>query len=181
MRGSYLKTIILFGITGGYVADEIKRILSYYGIATVCGTSINLANTNPNFLVMEYSTRVNVKGGNGIVVLIGQITKNSVLDVPYNYKGIVYSSDKGALELLRDNNITAITCGMSSHDTLILSSIGERTASVCVQRKIITLSGKTIEAGEYPIRLKNKITDYALLAAFGILLMCDIEPLDIEY
>lgn len=176
-----MNNIVLFGITGGYVADEIKRILSYYGVAAVCGTSVDVRASNPKFLSLEYSTRVNLKGGKGAVVLIGEISENSILEIPDNYKGIVYSGDNGALNLLQKNNITTITCGMSNKDTLILSSIGERTASVCVQRKIITLNGKIIEVGEYPVRLKNKITDYALLAAFGILLLCDIEPLDIEY
>lgn len=176
-----MNNVVLFGITGGYVADEIKRILSYYGIVAVCGTSVDVTSGKPNFLVLEFSTRINLKGGKGVVVLIGQISENSILETPDNYIGIVYSSDGAALNLLQKNNITTITCGMSSLDTLILSSIGERTASVCVQRKIITLSGRIIEPSEYPLHLKNKITDYALLAAFGILLLCDIEPLDIEY
>lgn len=176
-----MNNIILFGITGGYVADEIKRILGYYGIVSVCGSSVDVMSSNPNFLTFEYSKTASIKGGKGVVVLIGEISSNSVLEIPENYKGIVYSKDEQALKLLQKNNITTITCGMSNRDTLILSSIGERTASVCVQRKIITLSGRVIEAGEYLVHLKNKITDYAILAAFGILLLCDIEPLDIEY
>lgn len=176
-----MNNVILFGITGGYVADEIKRILSYYGVVSVCGTSVDVLSSNPNFLLLEYSNKINLKGGTGIAVLIGDISENSVLEIPDNYIGIVYSGDSTALQLLQKNNITTITCGMSNLDTIILSSAKERTASVCVQREIITLSGKIIEVGEYPIRLKNKITDYALLAAIGILLLCDIEPINIEY
>ena len=176
-----MNNVVLFGITGGYVADEIKRILSYYGIISVCGISIDVISSNPNFLLLEYSNKVVLKGGKGVAVLIGEISENSILEIPDNYIGVVYSGDSTALRLLQKNNITAITCGMSNLDTLILSSVGDNTASVCVQRQIITLSGKVIEAGDYPIRLKDKITDYALLAAIGILLLCDIEPLNIEY
>ena len=133
------------------------------------------------FLVAEYSTRVNIAKGSGVVVLLGEIGDNCIFDIPNNFKGVVYSGDKKGLQLLQKHGITTLTCGMCESDTLILSSISESTASVCLQRKIITVKGDIIEPREYPIRLKNKITDYALLAAVGILLLYGIEPNDILY
>lgn len=176
-----MNLVVLFGVTGGYIAEEIKRVLSHYGIISICGTSIEGKVTEPLFLVTEYSTRVNVARANGVVVLLGEIVDNCVLDVPNSFKGIVYSGDKNGLRLLQNTGITTLTCGMSERDTLILSSITENTASVCLQRKIITINGNVIEPREYPIRLKNKITDYALLAAIGILLLYGIEPNDLLY
>lgn len=176
-----MNTVILFGITGGYVAEEIKRIISHYGIVAICGTRVDIESSNPNFLIIEYSTRVNLNGGKGMVVFIGEVGTSCTLNVPKNFKGIVYSGDRGALEVLQRSGLDAITCGMSNKDTIILSSIGQSSASVCLQRKISTLDGNIVEPCEYPVRLKNKITDYALLAAFAILLLCGIEPKDIEY
>ena len=176
-----MNTVVLFGITGGYISEEIKRVLSHYGIFSICGTSIESNVKEPTFLVAEYSARVDISKGTGIVVLIGEIGNNCVLNIPSSYKGIAYSGDINALQLLKKNNITTLICGMCESDTLILSSISENRASICLQRKIITVNGEIIEPREYPIKLKNKITDYALLAAFGILLLSGIEPLDFCY
>jgi len=176
-----MTTVILYGLTGGFVAEDIKRILSHYGLIYVCGSRIQEENSKPKYLIIEYTTTANIDTSDGIIVMTGEISSSSHLIIPQGYKGIVYSSDIGALELLKRNQVTTITCGMSSTDTLMLSSIGEDTASVCLQRKIITLSGKEIEPREYPVKLKERITDYALLAAFGILLLTDTEPQDIAY
>ncbi len=176
-----MTTVVLFGITGGYIADEIKRVLEHYGIIAISGSNIYEVEPEPKFLLVECSTRAKIDAGSGIIVMIGEIADSCRLAIPNEYKGVVYSSDKGALKILMNNNIQTIVCGMSEESTLILSSIGENTASVCLQRRIITLGGNTVEPAEYPVKLKNKITDYALLAAFAILLLSDIEPRDIEY
>ncbi len=176
-----MNTVVLFGITGGYIAEEIKRILAHYGMVAICGTRIENSFDSPYFLVVEYSTRVNIARGNGVVVLIGEIGDNCIFDIPNSYKGVVFSGDKKGLQLLQKRGITTLSCGMSQSDTLILSSISENTASICLQRKIITITGDVIEPREFPIKLKNKISDYALLAAIGILLLYGIEPKDIWY
>ena len=176
-----MTTVILYGLTGGYVAEDIKRVLANYGLIAVCGNHISEEKEEPKFLIIEYTTNANIETNSGIIVMTGDISKSFHLKIPEGYKGIVYSSEIGALELLRDNNVTTITCGMSNTDTLMLSSISENTASVCLQRKIITLSGREVEPREFPIKLIDRITDYALLAAFGILLLTDTELRDIEY
>lgn len=176
-----MTTIILYGLTGGFVAEDIKRVLSNYGMISVCGSNIKENKGESDFLIIEYTTKANINTSSGIIVMTGEISSASQLKLPQDFKGIVYSGDVGALELLMDNGIETITCGMANTDTLMLSSVGDDTASVCLQRKIETLSGKEIEPREYPIKLKERITDYALLAAFGILLLTDTEPRDIEY
>ncbi len=176
-----MTTIILYGLTGGFVAEDIKRVLSNYGMISVCGSTIREKRGESDFLIIEYTSKANINTTTGIIVMTGEISSASQLKLPQDYKGIVYSGDIGALELLKQNNIETITCGMSNTDTLMLSSVGEDTASVCLQRRIETLNGKEIEPREYPVKLKERITDYALLAAFGILLLTDTEPIDIAY
>ncbi len=176
-----MTTVVLFGITGGYVADEIKRVLSHYGIIAVNGTSICQMGNKPRFLLAECSARAKIETDSGIIVMIGEIAESCKLSVPKGYRGIAYQSDTAALRVLMKNGIETVVCGMGEENSLMLSSIGENTASVCLQRKIVTLGGNTVEPCEFPVRLKNKITDYALLAAFGILLLSDTEPRDIEY
>ena len=177
-----MTTVIVFGITGSFVADEIKRVLSHYGLIEVRGSYIKKENGNPQFLIIECASRAKIDLDTGIIVMIGEAGKSCVLDIPKSFMGIAYSKDLGSLELLKNNDITTLTCGMSSDNTIILSSVGENTASVCLQRSIKTLDGKIIEPQEYPVHLVEKITDYALMAAFGILLLSGIEPNEkVEY
>ena len=171
-----MTTVIVFGITGGFVSDEIKRVLSHYGLIEVCGSYIKKEHEKPEFLIIECASRAKVDVDNGIIVMIGEAGKSCVLDIPKSFIGIAYSKDLGSLELLKNSNITSLTCGMAADNTIMLSSIGENTASVCLQRSIKTLNGNIIEPQEYPVHLKEKITDYALMAAFGILLLSGIKP-----
>ena len=171
-----MTTVIVFGITGIFVADEIKRVLSHYGLIEVRGSYIKKEQGEPEFLIIECASRAKIDVDGGIIVMIGEAGKSSVLEIPKTFVGIAYSKDLGSLQLLKNNNITTLTCGMSGDNTIILSSVGESTASVCLQRSIKTLDGNIIEPQEYPVHLVEKITDYALMAAFGILLLSGIEP-----
>lgn len=174
-------TVVLYGITGGRVADEIKRILSHYGIISVRGTNIEEVKKEPEFLIIECTTSANINAQKGIIVMTGETSESFQLKLPQTYKGIVFSNDTLALKKLSDNKITTVTCGMSNKDTMVLSSVTDNTASVCLQRKIITLSGNEVEPCEFPVKLKTPITDYALLASFAILLLSDIKPHGGEY
>lgn len=174
-------TVIFYGLTGGFISEEINKIISDFGLISVCGSKITENGPSPLFLSIECNNRANIEAENGIIVTIGKITEDCKLKIKGNFKGVVFSSDKNALRLLKNNNIISITCGMSENDTLILSSITNDSAFICLQRKITTLSGNIIEPAEYKVILKNKITDYALLAASAILLLCDIEPDNLEY
>lgn len=53
----------------------------------------------------------------------------------------------------------AISCGMSSKDSVTYSSIGEERALICIQRKIIFLD-KVYEPCEFPVFLHKNISEY---------------------
>lgn len=164
-------TVVLYGITGGYVSQEIKNMLSEYGVVSVCGTNVEQYGKNAEYLIVECAMRAKIKTDGGIIVMIGEISDSCVLKIPQNFLGVVYSSDVGALKLLMDKKIKTVTCGMSNKDTIILSSVKENTASVCLQRKITSIGGKIIEPSEFPFKSEHKITDYALMASYAILLL----------
>ncbi len=174
-------TVVFYGLTGGYVTDEINKVLSPYGVLSVCGSKITSTGATPKFISVECNNRATLNIHEGIIVTIGKFTSDCYLNIIGNFKGVVFSTDKSALKMLKEKKITSITCGMAAEDTLILSSITDSAAIICLQRKITTLSGNIIEPAEYKVTLKNKITDYALLAAAAILLLCGIEPNGLEY
>lgn len=63
-----------------------------------------------------------------------------------------------------------ISCGMSRKDTVTFSSIRSEGGIACIQRKLITFSGRVIEPQEFPIAKGG----FEGLAAFTALLLCDV-------
>lgn len=174
-------TVVLYGITGIFAAAEIKEFLLPYGFISVSGNSVEQTGENCEFLITEFSTRASIKLKKGIIVMLGEITESCYLKIPDNFIGIVRSSDINALKLLKKCKIKTICCGMSVSDTVILSSITENTANVCLQRKITTLLGTTVEPQEFRVKLKRKISDYALTAGITLLLLAGIVPDEFEF
>ncbi len=71
-------------------------------------------------------------------------------------------------KLLRDKDI--ITCGMTSTDTVTLSSITKKGATLCIQRKINAFGNKILPA-EYNISFSHPINPTVILAAGLILIL----------
>ncbi len=69
---------------------------------------------------------------------------NGVL-LPAGAVGLLSSDNLNAAEWIRRCGIRAITLGMSSKDTLTLSSITSDSAVLCLQRAISDLSGNTLD------------------------------------
>ncbi|GEM_PF-5951684 len=84
--------------------------------------------------------------------------------------------DRVIMEQLRDMGCTVVTCGTALTDTLSVSSIGEQSAAVSLQRSVTTLSGKEIEPCEIPVRLNGLSDSVIITAAAAMLLLCDIPP-----
>ena len=82
---------------------------------------------------------------------------------------IAESHNKRAMQLLSQVDIPVITCGLSGKDTFTLSSIGESSAVVSIQRTISTWDGHEISPIEIPIRTKGKVDHYGLLCCGAVL------------
>lgn len=64
-----------------------------------------------------------------------------------------------------------ISCGLSSRDTLTLSSMGEQDAVVCVQRALIRPDGAEVEPQELPVgRMSGSPEDLLAVVGLGLLL-----------
>lgn len=98
---------------------------------------------------------------------------NRKLKVSKQVISIVNGGNEKALRMLKDSPALTLTCGMSSKDTLTLSSINDCSAVVSVQREISGLNHQTIEPCEIKINFENKFSDYELLSACAVLLLAD--------
>lgn len=74
----------------------------------------------------------------------------------------------------------AVSYGLSSKDTLTLSSIGESAYVAALQREIETLSGSVLECQEIPLYDMGKHTAEQILAAVGAALIVGVPPEKLE-
>jgi hypothetical protein len=64
-----------------------------------------------------------------------------------------------------------ISYGMSSRDTLTLSSAAGNTYFVSLRRDTVALSGALVERQEFPVRFQQPVPLHGALAAAGALLL----------
>ena len=95
---------------------------------------------------------------------------NGVL-LPADAVGLLSSDNLNAAEWIRRCGIRAITLGMSSKDTLTLSSITSDSAVLCLQRAISDLSGNTLDPVEIPLSLSRRYDAFSILCAAAIFIL----------
>jgi len=162
--------IILYGKHDSRIVNEICGLLKEYGIIRVSDRRIESLVNSPRFLVVESKSTKVIEIPQGVIVITGKIEADTKLCIKGDFRGVVFSSDKEALKLLKNTDVSVISCGMAEEDTLSLSSIKEDSAVISINRKIKTLNGTFIEPQEHKVILKKPITDYSLLVAYAILL-----------
>ena len=70
----------------------------------------------------------------------------------------------------------AVSFGLSPKDSLTLSSMGEDTICLALQREVITLTGARLDPQEFPLDRKNHTALCQILACVGVQLLLGIEP-----
>lgn len=84
---------------------------------------------------------------------------------------IVDSCNKEALKLASETGFPAITCGLSTRDTITLSSINEDSAVINLQREITCFDGNVTEPQEIPVSLYSPIDSFALMCVAAIFIL----------
>ena len=107
------------------------------------------------------------------IVIDGEPPKGSI--VPTGFVGIVGSDNKRGLECLMRSGVRTVTCGMSRRDTVTLSS-SVAHITVCLQRRLPSLTGGILEPGEFSVSTEHE--DYILLLlSSAARLLLGLEPM----
>ena len=95
------------------------------------------------------------------------------LKLPKGVIGVCFSDNDNGLACLKRSGVKTVTCGTSCQDTVTLSSSVPKIL-VCLNKSLITLTGKVFEPAEF---LVNETYDYdCLLLASATRLLCGLEP-----
>ena len=70
----------------------------------------------------------------------------------------------------------AVSFGLSSKDSLTLSSLETETIHLALQREVVTLTGQRLDPQEFPLDRKDHSALCQILACVGVQLLLGIEP-----
>lgn len=169
-------TVILMGKADAGDSEELHGILSPYGTMFIKDNEI-LGSPDSKLLLMQCDRPVKTELQSGILVAFGKIPSEKNLKIPSGFLGLASSKDPESLAIFKKAKIPTLTFGMSNEDSLVLSGVRDHSASVCLQRGLVTLKGRKIEPREYPAKLETSVSLKNLLIAYGILLLADIDPI----
>ena len=166
-----MQTVFLMSDKYDNTYYDIISILKQFQFSIVDSTYIHIFPSNR--LAVEIGGRFDIKASKSTLLVLSekQIPKISVHGT---IKGICESSNHNALNILKDNEIPAIVCGMAKTDTITFSSITNDKALISIQRRIKTNNGKILEPCEISIKLNHKYSNSAVICACSILLLNDI-------
>lgn len=81
----------------------------------------------------------------------------SLKNIINNTEYIIVNADlEMKIDIFNDINKKIITCGLNQKSTITISSRTQDDVLIDLQRDIETLDGKTVEAGEHLITLRNR-------------------------
>ncbi len=150
------------------VTNIVKKAVSLY---------INPTDDNSKFIFKECDNVSKIeKEDKGVVVFKNSFNYNNEPIYLKNMIPIFDSQNYEARKVLKKQGNIAISCGMSLHDTLSISSLDFSSAIVSLQRQIINFNLKVIEPYEFRVNFSEKSGIYPILASCAILLLLGISP-----
>ncbi len=128
---------------------------------------------HPELFILEMEKLCHITAPRSIVLCKEPFSAPAHIDLPPDAVGLLASSNLAAAEFLHRCGVRTITLGMSSKDTLTLSSITSDSAVLCLQRAICDLAGNTLEPVEIPLALSHQYDAFSILCACAILMLSE--------
>ncbi len=156
--------------------NEIIEILQKYGARYISDKFVSSGQDNFTILSIYKKCKLNID--KGIVVFLDQSGRFKNQEIPLGVIGICEENNYPALEILKENKLATICCGMGSKNSITLSSIRSDCLYTCLQRSLQNPSGKIIEQGEFKIKLTKNYLPFSVMASAAILLLMGITPFE---
>lgn len=179
-----MNTVFMCGSEIGFETINMlfTAIMSVHSSALHVGTEtislIPLKAKNPDFIVIDNPSIVNVHTPGGIVLFRKHAPIKQHIDIPSAYFAVVDSENRNAAGMLCNDGIQTVTCGLSQKDTITFSSLDSDRAVVSLQRGLKALDGTNIGPVDVPITFEPSHSEYPLLAAVAVLLLSCVKMPD---
>ena len=166
--------VILFSERKNKIEQEIIEILLGYGANYISDKMVS--EQGGKFTIISEYKKASVHLEKGIAVFVGETDRFDGQIFPKGIVGVCEDTNINALEIFRASNIPVISCGMSSKNTITLSSLDSDCTLAALQRTVTDRNGKSVEPGEFRIILKSSYSPYSIMAATAVLLLNGITP-----
>lgn len=151
---------------------SLRDILRKNCTLTLIGEQqIDIQKENPDFALVEIENLSRITAPNMIILCKEPFYAPVNAVLPADAVGLLSSDNLPAAEFIRRCGVRAMTLGMSSKDTLTLSSITPDSAVLCLQRAISDLFGNTLDPVEIPLSLSHRYDAFSILCAAAIFLL----------
>ncbi len=154
--------------------NEIIEILSKYGGQHISDKFIG--TDSGKFTILSLYKKSTVNLSKGIAVFLDEGKRFINQELPLGIIGICEETNKTALEIFKNNGIAVICCGLSSKNSITLSSMGDQQLFATLQRSIQNYDGKIIDPCEIKIKFSKNYQPFSIMASAAILLLSNITP-----
>lgn len=168
--------VLLFSTRQSKCEKEIVEILKRHGACHISDKLITEGKGKFTAISLYKNTEITIN--KGIAIFLAENQRFLKQKLPIGIIGICEEKNSKALEIFRKNNITVLTCGIGSKNTITLSSIAKNTLLATIQRSIIDTNGNLLNPCEIKIHLTKEYLPYSVMAAVAVLLLNGITPID---
>ena len=168
--------VILLSDRKSKVESEIIEILTKYGGQHISDKFIG--NDSGKFTILSIYKKSKIKLSKGIAVFLDRGKRFEGQSLPLGVIAICEDENRTALEIAKQNHIAVISCGLSSKNSVTLSSMGNDQLFTSLQRSIQKPNGEFVEPCEIKIKLSKSYLPFSVMASTAILLLMNITPLE---
>ena len=129
----------------------------------------------PDFFIVDNTRIKNLHTNGGIVLFKKSVQRDTCMRIPPAFIAVIDSDNSEAADVLLEDGIQTVTCGLSQKDTVTFSSLENDRAVVSLQRRLTALDGKEVEPVEFPVVCAPERREYPLLAAVAVLLLTGVQ------
>ncbi len=154
--------------------NEIIQILTKHGAQHI--SDKHISGGNVNFTILSVYKKSELRLEKGIIVFLDRGKRFISQNIPLGFVGICEEDNHTAIEILKNNKVASVCCGLGSKNSITLSSMGSTSLFACLQRSLQGTNGKLIEQGEWKIKLTKNYEPFSVMASAAVLLLKGITP-----
>ena len=125
----------------------------------------------PDFFLFSSPDGGTVQARSPIVVLCPESSGALQLRLPPDSILVLDGRDRFAVSYAARHSLRVLDCGLSSRDTLTLSSFSDGNAIACLQRPVEDLEGRIVEPFEFPLCTGKLHPPFPLLCCAAVLIL----------
>lgn len=156
---------------------EIIEILTDFGASYISDKAIFSGNQELTIISEYKKTELKIK--KGVAVFLDKTNRFDKQEFPIGIIGICEDCNGKAIQIFSNSKIPVISCGMSSKNTVTISSINKESLIVSLQRAVIDINGNLIEPEEFKINLKKEYSPFSVMSSIAVMILCGVIPNEI--